>query len=149
KIAAARVREARAARGIAASAALPHVDVSGQAARAERSDAVPPFKSATGEGAPFGARTQNLFDVGFDAGWEIDVFGGVRRDVEAAVAQAQAAEEARRDVLVTLVADVARNYAELRGGQRQIAILDATVQSQQVTLDLARARFDAGLGTAL
>ena len=99
--------------------------------------------------SPFGPRTQNLFDAGFDAGWELDVFGGVRRDVEAAVAQAQAAEEGRRDVLVTLLADVARNYAELRGTQRQIAILDATVRSQQDTLDLAKARFDAGLGTAL
>jgi len=149
KIAAARVREARAARGIAASAALPQVDVSGQAARGERSNAVPPFKSAAGGASPFGSRTQSLFEAGFDAGWEIDLFGGVRRDVEAAMAQAQAAEESRRDVLVTLIADVARNYVELRGTQREIDILDSTVESQKDTLDLARARFDAGLGTAL
>jgi NodT family efflux transporter outer membrane factor (OMF) lipoprotein len=149
KIAAARVREARAARGIAASALLPQVDVNGQYSRGERSDAVPPFKSAAGSTSPFGPRTQNVFEAGFDAGWELDVFGGVRRDVEAAVAQVQAAEESRRDVLVTLLADVARNYAELRGTQRQLEILDATVQSQRDTLDLAQARFDAGLGTAL
>jgi multidrug efflux system outer membrane protein len=149
KIAVARVREARAARGIAASAALPQIDLNGQSTRGERSDAVPPFNSAAGSASPFGPRTQNAFEAGFDAGWELDVFGGVRRDVEAAVAQVQAAEEGRRDVLVTLLADVARNYAELRGTQRQIEILDATVQSQQDTLDLARARFDAGLGTAL
>jgi multidrug efflux system outer membrane protein len=149
KIAAARVREARAARGIAASAALPQVDVSAQAARSQRSDAVPPFNVAVGSASPFGPRTQGLFEAGFDAGWELDVFGGVRRDVEAAVAQVQAAEETRRDVLVTLLADVARNYAELRGAQRQLEILEATVQSQQDTLDLAKARFDAGLGAAL
>ena len=149
KIAAARVREARAARGIAASAALPQVDLNGQYARGERSDAVPPFKSAAGGASPFGPRTQNVFEAGFDAGWELDVFGGVRRDVEAAVAQVQSAQEGQRDVLVTLLADVARNYAELRGTQRQIEILDATVRSQQDTLDLAKARFDAGLGTAL
>jgi NodT family efflux transporter outer membrane factor (OMF) lipoprotein len=149
KIAAARLREARAARGIAASAALPHVGVNGQYGRTERSDAVPPFKSTAGGTSPFGARTQNAFEAGFDAGWELDVFGGVRRDVEAAVAQVQGAEEGRRDVLVTLLADVARNYAELRGAQRQLEILDATVLSQQDTLDLARARFDAGLGSAL
>jgi multidrug efflux system outer membrane protein len=149
KIAAARVREARAARGIAASAALPQVDVNAQAARSERSDAVPPFNAAAGGASPFGARTQNLFEAGFDAGWEIDVFGGVRRDVEAAVALVQAAEEGRRDILVTLLADVTRNYAELRGTQRQLAILEATIQSQQDTLDLAKARFDAGLGAAL
>ena len=149
KIAATRVREARAARGIAASAALPQVDVSGQAARGGRSEAVPPFNSSQGQGSPFGPRTQNLFDVGFDAGWELDLFGGVRRDIEAASAQAQAAEESRRDVLVTLVADVARSYAELRGAQRQLAIVDATVQTQQDTLALASARFEAGLGSAL
>ena len=149
QIAAARVREARAARGIAASAALPQVGVYGQAARIERSNAVPPFKAVAAQGSPFGGRTQNVFEAGFDAGWELDVFGGVRSDVEAAVAQVQSAEEGRRDVLVTLLADVARNYAELRGTQRQIEILDATVQSQQSTLDLAKVRFDAGLGTAL
>jgi multidrug efflux system outer membrane protein len=149
KIAAARVREARAARGIAESAALPQVGVNASGARVERSDAVPPFRSVVSGPSPFGDRTQNLFEAGFDAGWELDVFGGVRRDVEAAVAQLQAAEESRRDVLVTLIADVARNYAELRGAQRQIEILDDTIRSQQDTLDLVRARFDAGLGTAL
>jgi NodT family efflux transporter outer membrane factor (OMF) lipoprotein len=149
KVAALRVREARAARGIAASTALPQVALNGDAARTERSNAVPPFNAVGGAPNPFGPRTQSLFEAGFDAGWELDIFGGVRRDVEAAVAQVQAAEESRRDVLVTLVADVARNYAELRGAQRQLDILDATVRSQQETLDLAQARFDAGLGTAL
>src|SRR5262245_27572541 len=149
KIAAARVREARAVRGIAASAALPQVGVHGLAARTERSDAVPPFKAFTAGDSPFGSRTQNIFEAGFDAGWELDVFGGVRSDVEAAIAQVQSAEEGRRDILVTLLAEVARSYAELRGTQRQLEILDATVQSQQDTRDLAKARFDAGLGTGL
>lgn len=148
KIAAARVREARAARGIAASAALPQLDASGAYARGERSDAVPPFNSAAGS-VVFGARTQNVFQAGFDAGWELDVFGGVKHDVEAAVAQAQAVEEARRDVLVILLGDVARNYVELRGAQRQIEILDATVASLRDSRDLTIARFNAGLGTAL
>jgi NodT family efflux transporter outer membrane factor (OMF) lipoprotein len=148
KIAAARVLEARAARGIAAAAALPQVNVYGQTARFQRSESVPPFNAGSGA-SPFGSRTQNVFDVGFDAGWELDLFGGVRSDVEAATAQVQALDEGRRDVLVTLLADVARSYAELRGIQRQIEILDATVTSQQDTLDLAKARFDAGLGTAL
>ena len=124
KIAAARVREARAARGIAASAGLPQVDAGGAYSRAQRSEAVPPFKSAAGGSSPFGPREQNAFEAGFDASWEIDVFGGVRRDKEAALAQVQAAEEARRDVLVTLLADVARTYVELRATQRQLEILD-------------------------
>jgi len=149
KIAAARVREARAARGIAESAALPQADATGQYSRARRSNAVPPFTAIAGGSSPFGSRTQNVFEAGFDAGWEIDIFGGVRHDVEAATAQVQAAEEGRRDVLVTLLADVARNYAELRGAQRQLDILGATVESQRESLAIAKARFEAGLGTAL
>lgn len=149
KIAAARIREARAARGIAASAALPQVDATGSYSRFERSDAVPPFNAAPNASTPFGAREQNLFEAGFDAGWEIDVFGGVRRDKEAALAQVQAAEEGRRDVLVTLLADIARNYAEVRGTQRQLEILEETLRSEKDSLEIATARFEAGLGTEL
>src|SRR5262249_11702036 len=148
KVAAARVREARAARGLAASAALPRVNANGQYVRTERSNAVPPF-NAPGVSGFFGPRSQNLFDAGFDAGWELDLFGGVRHDVEAAIAQVQATEESRRDLLVTLVADVTRNYAEIRGAQQQLGILDRTLESQRDTRDLARARFDACFGTAL
>jgi outer membrane protein TolC len=103
QIAAARIREARAARGIAAAAALPQVDASANYARTRRSESIPPFKDTTDRESPFGARDQNLFEAGFDASWEIDVFGGVRRDKEAALAQVQATEEAQRDVLVTLL----------------------------------------------
>ncbi len=149
KIAGARIREARAARGIAAAAGLPQVGVEGAYSRTRRSDAVPPFKLASGDGSPFGPREQNAFEAGFDAGWEIDVFGGVRRDKEAALAQFEAAEEARRDVLVTLLADVARNYAELRAAQQQLQILEDTLRSERDTLELAKARLDAGLGTEL
>ncbi len=149
KIAAARVKEARAARGIAASAALPQVDATGSYGRVSRSEAVPPFKAASGEASPFGSREQNVFEAGFDASWEVDLFGGVRRDVEAAVAQVQAAEETERDVLITLLSEVARNYTELRGSQRRLDLVDQTLAAQQETLELARARFDAGLGTEL
>jgi multidrug efflux system outer membrane protein len=149
KIAAARVGEARAARGIAASRALPQVDASAAYTRAQRSEAVPPFNSSIGAGSPFGRRVQNTFEAGFDASWEIDLFGGVRRDKEAALAQVQAAEESQRDVLITVIADVARTYVDLRGAQRRLEILDATVASQRDSRDLARARFDAGLGSEL
>jgi len=149
KIAAARVREARAVRGIAASASLPQVDATGSYGRVSRSEAVPPFKAASGEASPFGARDQNFFEAGFDASWEIDVFGGVRRDVEAAVAQVQAAEESERDSLISLVAEVARSYAQLRGSQRRLELVDATLRAQEETMALASARFDSGLGTEL
>ena len=93
KIAAARVKEARAARGIAASRALPQLDAAASYSRAQRSNAVPPFNSGSGGGgpSPFGARVQNTFEAGFDAAWELDVFGGVRRDEEAAAAEVEAA----------------------------------------------------------
>jgi outer membrane protein, multidrug efflux system len=149
KITTARIREARAARGIAAAAGLPQVNAGAAYARTRRSEAVPPFKSVPDAGTPFGPRDQNAFEAGFDAGWEIDVFGGVRRDKEAALAQFQAAEEARRDVLVTLLADVARSYVELRAAQRQLEILDETLRSERDTLELAKARFEGGLGTEL
>lgn len=149
RIASARIREARAARGIAAAAALPQVDGSASYGRIQRSDAVPPFKAASGAGSPFGAREQNLFEAGFDASWELDLFGSVRRDKEAALAAVQATEEERRDTLVTLLADVARNYVELRGVQRQLRILDETLRSQEDTLGLVKVRADAGLVTEL
>jgi multidrug efflux system outer membrane protein len=149
KIASARIREARAARGIAASAALPQVDAAAAYGRLRRSDEVPPFNAVSDRESPFGARDQNLFEAGFDAAWEIDVFGGVRHDKEAAVAQVQATEEARRDVLVSLMADVARNYIELRATQQRLAILDDTLRSQEDTLGLVRARATAGLATDL
>jgi multidrug efflux system outer membrane protein len=150
KLAAARVREARAARGIAASAALPQVDVQGGYGRTQRSEAVPPFKSTPpAGGSPFGPRVQNVFELGFDASWEIDVFGGVRRDKEAALADVQASQEAERDVLVTLLAEVARTYAELRGAQRRLQIVDDTLRSERDTLGLVQTRFEAGLATYL
>jgi NodT family efflux transporter outer membrane factor (OMF) lipoprotein len=135
KIAAARIREARAARGIAASAGLPQVGANGAYARTHN--------------APIRPGDQNVLEAGFDASWEIDVFGGVRRDKEAALADVQAVEEGRREVLVTLLADVGRSYLELRGTQQQLRILEETLTSEQDTLDIARARHEAGLATEL
>jgi multidrug efflux system outer membrane protein len=149
RMAGAHVREARAARGIAAAAARPRIDVTGAAARAHRGRAVPPAVAGSGADSASAAGTHEWFEAGLAAGWELDVFGGVKQDVEASVAEVEAAEESRRDVLVTLVADVARTYAELRGAQRQLEIVDATLQSQRETRDIVQARFDAGLGTAL
>ena len=133
--AAARVREARALRGITASRGKPQVAAGAVAAKFERSLAVPGF----------GDRRQDLYDAGFDASWEIDLFGSVRHDVEAAVAQVQATDEQRRDVQLTLVAEVARNYVELRGAQRRLDVLDARIDTLRQTLSMVRTRRDAGL----
>src|SRR5947207_2062877 len=81
------------------------------------------FSEATPGGTPFTlSRESDLYQVGFDSTWEVDVFGGVRRSIQAAEWAEQAAIEDRRDVLVSLLAEVARNYVELRGAQRQLAI---------------------------
>ncbi len=90
-----------------------------------------------------------LWQAGFDASWEIDVFGATRRAVEAATADLQAQQEARRDALVTLLGEVATNYVELRGLQREIDIAEANIKSQQETVGLTQSRFKAGLATDL
>jgi len=144
KISAARIREARAARGIAIAAGLPQVTASGGYSRSKQLVA-----RVDGVALAQGSSPRSVFEAGFDASWEIDIFGGVRRDAEAALAQVQAAEEAREDLLVTLVAEVARNYIELRSAERQIEILEQTVESQKDSLALAQARFDSGIGAEL
>jgi len=152
RVAEARIREARAARGIAAADRLPSIDASASYMRSERSESVPPFLSGSGGsgvGNIFGDRVQDLFQAGFDAGWEIDVFGGVRRNVEAATAEVEAAVENRRDVLVTLLAETARNYVELRGVQLRLAILKGNLEAERETLKLTRVRFAAGLASDL
>jgi NodT family efflux transporter outer membrane factor (OMF) lipoprotein len=135
----ARVREARARHGIVSADLYPTVDAAGGAARRRFSENV-----ADADPGPF-----NLFEAGFDAAWEIDVFGGTRRGIEAAEADVGAAVEDRRDVLVTLLAEVARNYMELRGAQRQTVIAKANLASQSETLDLTKQRLAAGLATDL
>ncbi len=155
RVAEARIREARAARGVNAADLWPQADVSPSCLRSHRSESVPPFRTVSsggGDGLPsnlFGKREQDLYQAGFDTSWEPDVFGGVRRDVEAASAEIAMTEENRRDVLVTLLAEVARNYAELRGFQRQIAITNDNLAAQRETLELTRVRFQAGLASGL
>jgi len=145
RLAQARVREARAQRGVVKADLYPTVNVSGSYQRSRRSRNVVITPSGGSETQTAASLEGNLYQVGFDASWEIDVFGGVRREVEAANADLAAEIENRRDVLVTLLAEVARNYVELRTSQRQVAIARANLQAQQETLDLTRIRFDAGL----
>ena len=152
RFAEARIREARASRVVTASGAWPTLNVSGGYTRNRASQngvAVP------GEGtviAPSGGGAnldQNFYQNGFDANWEINVFGGVRRSVEAADATIDATIEDRRDVLVTLLGEVAKNYIDLRGFQRQLAVARANLKTQQDTLELTQVRFQAGLASDL
>lgn len=142
--AAARVRESRALRGVTASDQFPTVSAGGSTSYSRDSENA--FEDG-GFGNP-GEET-DLYDVGFDATWEIDVFGRVRRAVEAADADLAASIESERDARVILVSEVARTYMELRSAQARLEIARQNVQTQQETLDLSRDRLGAGLGTDL
>ncbi len=147
KIAEARVREARAQAGITAADLGPTVDATGSAVRQAQSRNQPVLGALQlPASVPF---VNNVYQAGFDASWEIDVFGGTRRAVEAANAEVTAAEYSRQDVQVTLVAEVARNYVEVRGFQQRLAIAQQNIKAQQDALALTQDRFKQGLGNDL
>jgi multidrug efflux system outer membrane protein len=99
---------------------------------------------------PFGGPyTTKLYDAGFDATWELDFFGGVRRGIQARNAQLEGEEANLHDAQVSVIAEVARNYFELRGEQTQLAVARANVKNQQQVLALAQAQRAAGSGTDL
>jgi outer membrane protein, multidrug efflux system len=140
KLAQARVREARGLQGVSAGALLPALGAGAGYSRSRSSENVP---------LPGAGRQSNFYQAGFDASWEIDVFGGIRRGIEAADAEVEASVEARRDVLVTLLAEVARNYIEVRGLQAEIAVARQNLDAQKKTLELTQARFQAGRAAEL
>lgn len=150
KIAASRVLEAKAARGVARSDLLPSVAGTSSEQRVRGGLTQGIFRPSEGAQssllAPF---ETNIFQQGFDASWEIDLFGGKRHALAAATADVAATEEARRGTLVSLLAEVARNYSEMRGAQRRLALARQNIQLQSETLDLTKARAEAGLGTQL
>jgi outer membrane protein, multidrug efflux system len=91
---------------------------------------------------------QNLWDAGFDAAWELDLFGRVRRNVQAQGALVEASEEDLRNARITLVAELARSYFELRGAQQRLAVAQLNAANQRRTLEVTEQRLDAGKGTA-
>ena len=137
-IAESRIRQAVAARAIAFSGIGPTLDVSGSYQRSR-------FPANSGNGGV----TSNSFQSGFDAGWELDVFGGIRRGIEAANADVAATVENRRDVLVTLTAEVALNYVNLRAFQQRVDLARKNLKSQQHSAELTRQRFEGGFVSGL
>jgi len=97
----------------------------------------------------FAPRELELFNTGFDAFWEVDLFGRIRRNVEARDADVAAAEADLRDLIVSIIAEVARNYFELRGMQNQLLVAQRNADNQSATLELTQARLEAGRGTEL
>ncbi len=139
RAAVARVRAARAAAGVVSAGLSPTLDAAGSYVRDRYSaNGFPPFPP----GVPVEA---NVYQAGFDAAWELDVFGGVRRADEAARADAAAAEFGRRDVWITITAEVARHYVAARAFQRRLAVAEASLKAQEEILALTRDRFAKGL----
>ena len=138
RIAMTRVHEARALRRDAAFDLAPSINAGGGYTKTRNSTAI---------ALPGTSRETELYDAGFDAFWELDFFGGVRRGLESSTALLGAVEAARRDAYVIVTAEVTRTYFELRGQQQQLDVARRNVVNQQGTLDLANARLDAGSGT--
>ena len=138
-VARAHVQEARAIERIAKSGLYPTLDLSAAALKTHG--------SAAGFGVPYGIPGQdsNLFQIGFDATYEVDLFGGIRRSIEAAGAFAGATVNERRAVQVTLLGEVARNYIGLRALQRRLDVARANLADQRQTLDVVQRRFQNGL----
>lgn len=126
------LQQARAQVDVQAAGLLPSVGASASAQRSRASNS-----------------TGNSFQAGFDASWEPDVFGRLRSGVNASQADAQAAEASLADVQVSLAAETAVNYIELRGLQQRLAIARSNLASQQETLQITQWRLQAGLTTSL
>ncbi|MGE4441898.1 MAG: efflux transporter outer membrane subunit [Desulfomicrobium sp.] len=129
----ARLRAARARRAVALAGFFPGLDASGSGSRAMSSR-----EAGTG-------LTRENYNVGLDASWELDVFGGARRDFEAAGADLQASEASVNAAQVSLAAEVALSYVEMRSLRQRLHIAQANLASQSETLQLTRWRALAGL----
>ena len=135
-----RIVQARAQRGATASQLFPQASSAGSYSRDHS------------EGAVRDGHFDNSFDfwqAGLDASWELDIFGGVRRSVESANASVGYAIEDRRDVMVTLLSEIALNYIELRGYQQEIAIARNNLTAQERTESVTRRKQLGGFAASL
>lgn len=132
--AAARVVAARAQRLQAQADMAPALNASGSASYAKTSQA----------GSTRADRTSNLFSTGFDASWELDIFGGKRRTAEAARANLAATRADYANARLSLIADVVSTYADYRLAEERIRLTEATIAAQQKTTNLTEARLKAG-----
>jgi len=143
RVAAARLREAAALRGVSASEWWPQVVGDGTAAVQGTAPNALPF-------APPGVDLDRTYtSVGASATWELDVWGRIARSVESADAGLEASLEDWRDTLVVLHAEVASTYYELRTLQYRLQYARANVEAQSGSVDLTRTRFDAGISAEL
>jgi len=138
RLAAWRVEEARANAGIANSEFYPRIQAGGGWSRVRNSEFVDPRRT-----------TNDVYNVQVGVSWELDLWGRIRRLKEAALAEYLATEEARRGVMLSLTADVARSYFQLRALDFQLEIAQRTTETFASTHDLFNRRLETGLGSSL
>lgn len=153
-----RIRIARTQRTQAVAAGLPTLSAHSSVSRRLNSFSSPADSasafggtSGTGTGGAFGIGDTliNIFQSGFDAQWELDLFGGIRRTVEAAEAAIEAEVENRRALMVSLLGEVAGQYITLRANQQLLAVIRDNLALQQDALHLTGERQKAGLASEL
>ena len=164
KTATLRLAESRFERNAAASAQLPGLNgnTSYEREKPSKNGLLGLFGQGAGgqsAGGSFGSGTGgipgnltapfSLWQYGFDAAWELDLWGKIRRQVESANAQVEVAAEQRRGVLITSLAEVARDYMQLRGVQMQIKIAKDNLETARQILNVSRTRSESGLTTGL
>jgi len=133
KIAMARIRESRALRGISRAGLFPTLDASAGVTRSRSSENREDGTEST------------LYSTGFDAGWELDVFGGTRRSMEAAQADMEASQEDLHDAMVSMLAEVTLNYVEVRTFQARLSATKANIKTQQETYNLNESLYQSGI----
>ncbi len=142
KIAIANLRQARAMRLLSKFDLFPTVTAG--ASEKTQQYSIGQFGSSIKPGPEF-----DLLTTGFDATWEVDFFGRIRRSIEAQVSQTESVEAVYRDAMVSLTAEIARNYFELRGTQHQLQVARNNATNQQATLKYTVTTLQGGRGTAL
>ncbi len=131
-----------------ASALLPHLDMSGsiRSSEAHRNNSSL-YSSHQANGTR--AKHSHLYKSGFDASWEIDIFGGVSREVQAAYANVESAEYSLADAWVSLTAEIGQSYISLRTVQERLKVARTNLKLQSETYDILKSRLDSGIGDEL
>jgi NodT family efflux transporter outer membrane factor (OMF) lipoprotein len=154
RIAAARVRQARAQAMVSSSALLPEGELKDSYQRIRRTEDPLSVRGISPDGSSSSqdvnvSREQDLYLTGFDASWEIDIFGGIRREIEASYAALGAYQEGLRQALITLQGEVARIYIDIRGLQLRLDIAKRQVTVRRDYAEITEARAKAGLVSEL
>ncbi|MFO7802879.1 MAG: efflux transporter outer membrane subunit [Desulfovermiculus sp.] len=136
KIALSRLRQARLNRGISKSGLLPSMSADSRVQRQRGSESMPSMS---------GGEEHDYYLGQFDSAWELDLFGGIQRSVQAAQAELEASRAGVNEVLISLMAEVALNYTEVRTYQRRLQITRSNITNQQKAYDLNKSRYESGL----